>query len=300
MTFALLLGLVRCAASEEAPLAGDAPTAGAGDLIAHRKDGTPLGICPLKHTDVATEISGFVARVVVTQTFANPFTDPIEAIYTFPLSDRAAVDGMTMKTGERVIRGEIKRREDARRIYEAARAAGKLTSLLDQERPNIFTQSLANVMPGAEVEVRLEYVEPLKFADGTFEFSFPTVVGPRFVPGTPTGHGGTGFTQGDFQCNVRFRVVTETQESTTSQTSGFSQISVNIWYPSATGNYAAGGHPIVQDPIITYWDEGDWTAGNDPDPMCSGTKWFRTKAVFRDEAHGDVLITTSFSTAATC
>ncbi len=189
MTFALLLGLARfAAATAEAP-----PTAGAGDLIAHRKDGTALGACPLKHTDVATEISGFVARVIVTQTFANPFSDPIEAIYTFPLSDRAAVDGMTMKTGERVIRGEIKRRDDARRIYEAARAAGKLASLLDQERPNIFTQSLANVMPGAEVEVRLEYVEPLKFADGTFEFSFPTVVGPRFVPGNPTGHGGTGW-----------------------------------------------------------------------------------------------------------
>jgi Ca-activated chloride channel family protein len=189
MTFALLLRLAAFATATESP----PPTAGTGDLVAHRKDGTVLGACPLKHTDVATEISGFVARVVVTQTFANPFSDPIEAVYTFPLSDRAAVDGMTMKTGTRVIRGEIKRREEARRIYENARAAGQLASLLDQERPNVFTQSLANVMPGAEVEVRLEYVEPLKFADGTFEFSFPTVVGPRFVPGEPAGHAGTGW-----------------------------------------------------------------------------------------------------------
>jgi len=195
MTLALLLGLLpqrtnpafAAVTADEAP-----PSSASGELIARRPDGTPIGACPLKHTDVAAEVSGFVARVVVTQTFANPFPDPVEAIYTFPLSDRAAVDDMTMRTGDRVIRGEIQRREDARRTYEAARAAGQLASLLDQERPNIFTQSLANLMPGAEVQVRITYVEPLKFADGTFEFSFPTVVGPRFVPGNPTGHAGTG------------------------------------------------------------------------------------------------------------
>ncbi len=193
MTLALLLGLAshagRVAAAEETA----APPTDSGALAARRADGTALGACPLKHTDVAAEISGFVARVVVTQTFANPFGEPVEAIYTFPLSDRAAVDGMTMRTGARVIRADIQRREDARRTYEAARAAGKVASLLDQERPNIFTQSLANLMPGAEVEIRIEYVEPLKFADGTFELSVPTVVGPRFVPGNPTGHAGTGW-----------------------------------------------------------------------------------------------------------
>src|SRR5437870_4210650 len=100
---------------------------------------------------------------------------------------------MSMRTGERTIRGEIKRREEARRIYEAARNAGQVAALLDQERPNIFTQTLANLMPGATVEIRIEYVEPLLFRDGTFEFSFPTVVGPRFIPGAPTGHAGTGW-----------------------------------------------------------------------------------------------------------
>lgn len=188
MTFALLpCCFVPLARAEEPP-----PTT-SGDLIARRPDGTPIGACPLKHTDVAAEISGFVARVVVTQTFTNPFPDPVEAVYTFPLSDRAAVDDMTMRTGARVIRGKIKRREDARRIYENAKNAGRLASLLDQERPNVFTQSLANLMPGAEVQVRIAYVEPLKFSDGTFEFSFPTVVGPRFVPGNATGHAGTGW-----------------------------------------------------------------------------------------------------------
>ncbi|TMB60801.1 MAG: VWA domain-containing protein, partial [Deltaproteobacteria bacterium] len=173
--------------------AQEKPIPGSGTLDAIGPGGKPLGACPLQHTDVAVEISGFVARVTVTQVFASRFTEPVEAIYTFPLSDRAAVDAMSMRTGERTIRGEIKRREEARRIYEAARNAGQVAALLDQERPNIFTQTLANLMPGATVEIRIEYVEPLVFRDGTFEFSFPTVVGPRFIPGAPTGHAGTGW-----------------------------------------------------------------------------------------------------------
>lgn len=164
-----------------------------GQLDALGKDGKPLGGCPLRHTDVQVSVSGFVARVVVTQEFENPFPDPVEAIYTFPLSDRGAVDHMEMRTGGRVIRGDIKERGEARRIYEQARANGQLAGLLDQERPNIFTQSLANLMPGAAVQIRIEYTESLKYADGAFEFAFPTVVGPRFVPGAPTGHDGTGF-----------------------------------------------------------------------------------------------------------
>jgi Ca-activated chloride channel family protein len=173
--------------------AADALGEGSGNLDALGPGGASIGRCPLKHTDVAVEISGFVARVTVTQVFENPFPDPVEAVYTFPLSDRAAVDAMTMRTGERTIRGEIKRREEARRIYDAARANGQTAALLDQERPNIFTQHLANLLPGASVDVQIEYVEPLVFHDGTFEFSFPTVVGPRFVPGTATGQSGTGW-----------------------------------------------------------------------------------------------------------
>jgi Ca-activated chloride channel family protein len=156
-------------------------------------NGTIAGACPLTHTDVRTEISGFVARVRVTQIFENPFPDPIEAVYTFPLSEHGAVDAMWIRTGEREIRGEIKRREEARKIYEAARENGQLAGLLDQERPNIFTQSIANLMPGAQVEITIEYVELLTYLDGTFEFSFPTVVGPRFIPGRPTDRSGAGW-----------------------------------------------------------------------------------------------------------
>ena len=84
------------------------PPAGSSALTARRADGTALGPCPLQHTDIAVEVSGFVARAVVTQTFVNPFPDPVEAVYTFPLSARAAVDDMTMRTGERVIRSEVR------------------------------------------------------------------------------------------------------------------------------------------------------------------------------------------------
>ena len=166
---------------------------GSGSLDARDRDGKPIGACPLEHTDVAVEVSAFVARVVVTQRFRNPFTEPIEATYTYPLSDRGAVHDFELRTGERVIRGDIKRREEARRLYEAARDAGKTAALLEQERPNVFTQTVANLMPGAPVEVRVEYVETLAFRDGTFELSVPTVVGPRFVPGQPIGASGTGW-----------------------------------------------------------------------------------------------------------
>ena len=143
------------------------------------------GQCPLKHTDVKTEISGQLARTTVTQEFHNPMADKIEAVYVFPLPANAAVDDMTMVVGDRTIKGKIKRREDARQIYEAARNAGQIASLLDQERPNIFTQSVANITPGATVKITISYVETLTYEDGAYEFVFPMVVAPRYIPGQP-------------------------------------------------------------------------------------------------------------------
>ncbi|HYE15519.1 MAG TPA: VIT domain-containing protein, partial [Pyrinomonadaceae bacterium] len=157
-----------------------------GSLQAVGPDGKPRGLCPLKRTDVRADVAGFLARVVVTQEFENPFDDKIEAVYTFPLPQAAAVDDMTMRVGERTVRGKILRREQAQAVYEAARAAGQVAALLDQERPNIFTQSVANISPGERVTVTISYVETLKYEDGTYEFSFPTVVGPRYVPGNAT------------------------------------------------------------------------------------------------------------------
>jgi len=164
-----------------------------GSLQVLSSEGQIAGLCPLKHTDVRAEISGFITRVTVTQDFENPFKDKIEAVYTFPLPQNAAVDDMTMRVGDRTVRGRIKRREEARAIYDAARAAGHVASLLDQERPNIFTQSVANIMPGERVQVTISYVETLKYEDGSYEFVFPMVVGPRYIPGAPTGKQGGGW-----------------------------------------------------------------------------------------------------------
>jgi Ca-activated chloride channel family protein len=140
--------------------------------------------CPLTHTDVKADISGFLARVRVTQTFKNPKDEKIEAVYVFPLPHHSAIDEMTMVIGERRIVGKVKRRDDARRIYQQALSVGQTAALLEQERPNIFTQSVGNIPPGATVRVEISYVDVLKYDQGEYEFSFPMVVGPRFNPGS--------------------------------------------------------------------------------------------------------------------
>jgi hypothetical protein len=145
-------------------------------------DGKAMSDCPLKHTDVKAEVSGFLSRVTVTQEFENPYTEKIEAVYTFPLPAGAAVDDLTMHIGNRVIKGKIMRREEARAAYESAKSLGKAASLLDQERPNIFTQSVANIMPGQPINVTISYVETLKYSDGSYEWSFPMGVARRYIP----------------------------------------------------------------------------------------------------------------------
>jgi Ca-activated chloride channel family protein len=158
-----------------------------GTLMSIDPRGREQAECPLKHTDVKAEITGFLARVTVTQDFQNTASDKIEAVYVFPLPHMSAVDDMTMTVGARTIKGTIKKREEARAIYEAAKSSGRVAGLLDQERPNIFTQSIANIMPGEKVRIVISYVERLQYDGGTYEFMFPMVVGPRYMPGTPAG-----------------------------------------------------------------------------------------------------------------
>jgi Ca-activated chloride channel family protein len=153
-----------------------------GGLEAIGKNGKALGSCPLKHTNVKAGISGFLARVRVTQEFKNTFEQPIEAVYVFPLPDDAAVDETTMKIGTRSIRAKILKREEARKVYESAKSTGQTASLLDQERPNIFSQAVTNIMPGEKIVIEISYVETLKYDDGRYEFVFPMVVGPRYKP----------------------------------------------------------------------------------------------------------------------
>ena len=174
-----ILSCAICAAAQNVPVTQ-------GTLNAYGKNAKNLGACPLKHTDVKAEISGFILRVKVVQGFENNFAEPIEAVYVFPLSQNSAVDAMTMTIGTRTINGKIMKREEARKIYEAAKTEGKTASLLDQERPNIFTQSVANILPNEKIVVEISYVETLRYEDGAYQFVFPTVVAPRYIPGSVT------------------------------------------------------------------------------------------------------------------
>ncbi|MBC7771521.1 MAG: trypsin, partial [Pyrinomonadaceae bacterium] len=162
------------------PAAAKDPTE--GSLYRLNEKGEMVAICPLKHTAVKAKITGYLARVNVTQEFVNPGPGNIEAVYKFPLPPHSAVDDMRMMVGNRTVISKIKPREEARQIYDAARAAGHVASLLDQERPNIFTQSVTNIPAGASVKIAISYVETVPYEDGSYAFTFPMVVGPRYIP----------------------------------------------------------------------------------------------------------------------
>lgn len=161
-------------------------------LQAIGEDGV-IGDLPLEHTSVEISVTGNLQRAVVRQVYGNPFTSPIEAVYIFPLPDDGAVDRMNMYIGDRLITGRIYERDLARTIYEDAIASGQTAGLLEQERPNIFTQSVGNILPGDSITIEISYVAPVTYDDGHYELIFPMVVGPRFIPGDPAGHGGTGW-----------------------------------------------------------------------------------------------------------
>jgi Ca-activated chloride channel family protein len=138
---------------------------------------------PLKKTWAEVDIAGVIAAVKVHQIFENTGSKPIEAIYVFPASTRAAVHAMRMKIGARTIDAKIERKAEARAQYDAAKLAGKRASLLEQQRPNVFTTSVANLMPGDRLEVELDYSELVVPDNAIYEFVYPTVVGPRYAGG---------------------------------------------------------------------------------------------------------------------
>ncbi|MDJ0711547.1 MAG: marine proteobacterial sortase target protein [Woeseiaceae bacterium] len=135
------------------------------------------------NTDVEMKISGLVARVSVRQEFRNEGSEWVEGVYVFPLPDKAAVDRMRLHIGDRFIEGEIREKERARKEYEQAKQAGKKTSLVEQQRANLFTTQVANVAPGELVVVEIEYLEDLRYEDGRFSIRFPMTLTPRYVSG---------------------------------------------------------------------------------------------------------------------
>lgn len=185
---AIVVGLVGSLALALAVLAF-APPVAAGEaghgLRLFGAQGETLGYAPRLRTDVAIRVSGALARVRVQQRFRNPGDAWVEGIYVFPLPEDGAVDRLRMVYGERVIIGEIQERQQARASYDRARAAGQGASLVDQQRENLFTTSVANIPPGETVLVEIEYQQPVRWDAGAFSLRLPTVVGPRYIPGEP-------------------------------------------------------------------------------------------------------------------
>ncbi|TDC03155.1 VWA domain-containing protein [Nonomuraea longispora] len=155
------------------------PDAGFGALRTER------GNLPLESVDVAADISGLIAGVEVTQGFRNPFDVTLEATYVFPLPDRAAVTGFRMEAGDRVVEGVLKERGQARADYDQALREGRRAAIAEEDRPDVFTIRVGNILPGERVSVRLTMSQPLPYEDGAATFRFPLVVAPRYIPGTP-------------------------------------------------------------------------------------------------------------------
>lgn len=177
---AMALAPARADTRELRPTTPNAATSG---TLMFAVDGeTHFVDAPRIATDVTIAVTGPFIRTRVTQAFVNPGDEWIEGVYVFPLPENAAVDRMKLQIGERFIEGRIEERAAARQIYEAAKASGRKASLLEQERANIFTNSVANIGPGETVTIQIEYQETARFSDGRFSLRFPLVVAPRYLP----------------------------------------------------------------------------------------------------------------------
>ena len=141
---------------------------------------------PKVETEVAIQVSGLIARTKVTQVFHNPGGDFVEGIYVFPLPEKAAVDRLSMQIGERRIEGQIREKEEARRTYEKAKAEGRKAALVEQQRPNLFTNSVAHIGPNDMVRITIEYQQTLAYENGEYRLRFPLAVTPRYVPAAAT------------------------------------------------------------------------------------------------------------------
>jgi Ca-activated chloride channel homolog len=169
-----------------------ARAATSGCFLMRRGPGQPYAVAPSLGTEVHIRVFGVVARATVVQRFRNESEDWVEGVYVFPLPEGAAVDHLRMKAGERIIEGVIREREAARAEYDRAKESGHRASLVEQERPNLFTTSVANLGPGEELRVEIELQETLAFDEGEVRLRFPLVVGPRYVPGQPATEASTG------------------------------------------------------------------------------------------------------------
>lgn len=170
---------VRITSMTDAGAQSVAETAGPGVVRTER------GGLPLEHIDIRADITGLTSQVEVMQHFVNSFDVPLEASYVFPLPDRAAVIGMALTANGRAVAAELAERDDARTTYDRALMAGRRASIVEEERPDVFTMRLGNLAPGERISVAITLVSPLSYADGEATFRLPLVVAPRYIPGEP-------------------------------------------------------------------------------------------------------------------
>jgi Ca-activated chloride channel family protein len=180
---AVVLGaaaLILAASAEAATVTLNEPKAGA--LLLRTGTAGQYALAPTVETEVAIHVTGMIARTRVTQAFHNPGDESVEGIYVFPLPEKAAVDHLGMRTGERLIEGQIREKDEARRTYEQAKREGRKAALVEQQRPNLFTSSVAHIGANEMVRITLEYQQTLAYEDGRYRLRFPLAVTPRYVP----------------------------------------------------------------------------------------------------------------------
>lgn len=217
---------------------------------------------PLKETTVDANIVGSIADVTVKQVYVNTGRNPIEAIYTFPLSTKAAVYGMQMTIGSRLIQAEIQEKSKARDEYEKAKAEGKRASLLEQSRPNVFTMNVTNIMVGDTIEVQLKYTELLVPEKGQYTFVYPTVVGPRYSSPAATQSGtddafvGSPYTKSGKAPTYKFRYNLTINSAVPIHSVACTSHKMNISYPVATKSNITLDHSETaagnRDVIVSY------------------------------------------------
>ncbi len=182
---ALLLGLLFfipfIASAQELPTTTLGETEDAGLLLKTGTDGVYV-VVPTVSSDVAISVAGPVVRTRVRQVFRNVTGTCSEGVYVFPLPENGAVDSLKMTIGARVVAGEIREKQQALREYRQARAEGRRAALVQQHRPNIFTTSVAGILPGEEATIEIEYQETARYEDGEYRLRFPMVVAPRYKP----------------------------------------------------------------------------------------------------------------------
>jgi len=176
---AMSLAILALSATAQAATLGEAKT---GALLLMTKTAGQYTVAPRVATEVAIEVSGMVARTRVTQHFHNPGSEHVEGVYVFPLPEKAAVDRLRILIGSRAIEGRIREKGEARRIYAQAKSEGKKAALVEQQRPNLFTNTVAHIGPNERVEVTIEYQQALGYENGEYRMRFPLAVAPRYVP----------------------------------------------------------------------------------------------------------------------